>query len=117
MESKISKYGQAIFVVLLFIVYELAVSLYKAPEKHNDYIDEIEFRRRVDSIVGAKDKKIAILEHKVNERDSLLFGLALIETTRRDGVFTSLEDRFEGATDSTKERLINEALNDILDEE
>tara|TARA_S200002703_G_scaffold126064_1_gene112445 strand:+ start:55 stop:408 length:354 start_codon:yes stop_codon:yes gene_type:complete len=117
MESKTSKYAQAVVVVCLFVIYELASTLYNKSQDDVHYIDEVEFRRKIDSVIGPKNERIAMLEHRVNERDSLLFGLSLIETIERDGVFVSLEDRFETATDSARESLISEALNDIRDEE
>lgn len=116
MENNTSKYTQAIIVVLLFIVYELGSKLYKTEVNDNaNYITRDDFQRKIDSVIAPKDKIISILRHRVSERDSLLLGLTSAETSIRDGVFVSLENRFEAANDSAKESLINEALNDIND--
>lgn len=66
-----------------------------------------------DSIIAEQEAKIGGLTHRVNERDSIIVYLSGKEDSQRDTVFFHLEDRFEGAPDSTRESLINEALNAI----
>ena len=66
-----------------------------------------------DSIIAVKDSEILGLTKRINERDSIIVSLRDREGEKRDGVYVHLADKFVGAPDSTRESLINEALNAI----
>ena len=66
-----------------------------------------------DALIAAKDSIIGSLQHRVDERDSVIVTLVMRESSQRDSVFIHLEDRFEEAEEEEKELLINEALNSI----
>ena len=66
-----------------------------------------------DSIVAEKQVIIDSLQNSIERRDSVITLLTTRETSQRDTVFAHIQDKFENATDSTKEALIDEAMSSI----
>lgn len=98
-------------IVLVIIISAFFLGKCSGGDTEPGYdFSEIEKR---DSIIAAKDLKIGELTKRVNERDTVIVILTNKEEAQRDTVFNHLEDKFVGAPDSTKEALINEALNAI----
>ena len=101
-------------IVLILIACAFCIGSFLGKYSHQDkVIVDLSAVYERDSIIAQKELKIGELTNKVNERDSIIVSLVSKETAQRDTVFTHLEDKFEGAPDSTREALINEALNAI----
>lgn len=101
---------------LLLVVVGLIASFLVGRHSASDFDKDVDYIARTnirDSIILSQEYVIGELYEKIKGRDSLIAILSTVEKAKRDTIFDSLEDKFEGSDENDKNRLIEEALNSI----
>lgn len=102
-----------VFLALIVVAFFLGQLLGKSRAHHEPVEVDLTAVAKRDSIIAEKDSVIRFMGNQISERDSVIIYMVGRESNQRATIFSHLQDNFVGAPDSTKEALINEALNAI----